>query len=221
MLLAIQPFQVELLISPDLWEFDRFFFEKHKSLCGIDEAGRGPLAGPLVACAVHWFSPPENLPVKDSKALPEKERRRLFFKIISSCSFFSFGLVSVAEMRNMTMHQANLLAMERALLGLPLIPGLVLIDGKFVLPRFKAAPQLAIVHGDSVSGAIASASILAKVYRDTLMIALDRLYPQYGFARHKGYATREHYQVLKKMGVTQEHRINYQCLRSFLENEGV
>lgn len=207
------------MTPPNLWEFDRFYFEKHKSLCGIDEAGRGPLAGPLVACAVHWFSfPPENLPVRDSKTLTEKERKRLFFKIISSCSCYSFGVVSVAEMSSLTMHQANLLAMERALFSLPLVPGCVLVDGKFTLPRFKAAPQLAIIHGDSLSGVIASASIMAKVYRDTLMMALDRLFPQYGFCRHKGYATKEHYQVLKKMGVTQEHRLNYHCLKTFLAN---
>jgi ribonuclease HII len=210
---------VELLDSGNLWNFDKPYFKKFKSVCGIDEAGRGPLAGPLVACAVHWFSPPhEVLPVADSKVLQEKERKRLFFRIISSSSHFGFGLVSVAEMQHLTMHQANLLAMKRALLNLSLTPGVVLIDGKWTLPGYKRAPQISIIKGDSLSGVIASASILAKVYRDVLMLALDRLFPEYGFCRHKGYATSEHYQVLRRIGLTTEHRTNYQCLKIFLED---
>ncbi len=210
---------MEFLDSLNLWSFDKPYFEKFHGVCGVDEAGRGPLAGPLVACAILWSSPPfDNPPVRDSKVLSEKVRKGLFFKIISSCSHFSFGLVSVAEMKYTSMHQSNLLAMKRAILGLPSTPGVVLVDGKWTIPGVKSSPQIPIIKGDSKSGVIASASILAKVYRDMLMLALDRLYPQYGFCRHKGYATQEHYQVLKKIGLTTEHRINYQCLKPLLKD---
>lgn len=208
---------MELLDSISLWEFDESYLQNYRSVCGVDEVGRGPLAGPLVACAVLWDSLPfEVIAVNDSKKLSDKKRRTLFFKIISSCVAFSFGVVSVREMRNISMHQVNLLAMKRALLGLPSNPGIVLIDGKWVVPGYKRSPQQAIVKGDCLSAAIASASILAKVFRDRIMLALDRLYPQYGFARHKGYATEEHYRALHLFGLTSEHRLNFGCLKIFI-----
>ncbi|MCR4428887.1 MAG: ribonuclease HII [Caldiserica bacterium] len=209
---------MELLTSSNLWSFDLPFFEKFKTVCGIDEAGRGPLAGPLVACAVAWSQPCPEIKVKDSKALSEEARRALFFKIIHSCLKFSFGIVTPLEINHLNMHQANLLAFKRAFRGLGLRPGVVLIDGKWSFDGAKNPPQIPVIKGDAKSGVIASASILAKVYRDTIMLALDKIYPIYGFGKHKGYATRDHFLAIEKEGISCEHRINWKCLRSFLED---
>ncbi len=210
---------MELLNPQSLWNFDLPYFKKYKTVCGIDEAGRGPLAGPLVACAVVWATPPEEIKVKDSKALTEKARRELFFKIISSCPNFAFGIVTPLEMGHFNMHEANLLAFRRAFENLGLNPGVVLVDGKWTFDGLKGPPQIPIIKGDAKSGVIASASILAKVYRDTLMTCLDRIFPQYGFSKNKGYGTRDHFRAIERKGLSPEHRENWHCLRSFFKGE--
>lgn len=209
---------MELLNSPDLWNFDLPYFKKYKTVCGIDEAGRGPLAGPLVACAVVWATPPEDIKVKDSKVLTERARRELFFKIISSCLKFSFGIVTSSEMRHCNMHQANLLAFRRAFANLGFNPGIVLVDGKWIFDWLKGPPQIPIIKGDAKSGVMASASILAKVYRDTLMASLDKIFPQYGFLKNKGYGTRDHFLAIEREGLSLEHRKNWKCFRLFLKD---
>jgi ribonuclease HII len=180
-------------------------------LCGVDEAGRGPLAGPVYAAAV--ILDPER-PIdglNDSKKLSEKKREALYDEIVEKASAWSVASASVEEIEVLNILQATHLAMCRAAQGLELVPGLILVDGNR-LPPDLPAPARTVVKGDVLSETIAAASILAKVSRDRLMRELDRRYPQYDFARHKGYGTALHYERLREHGLSPVHR------RSFLKN---
>lgn len=180
-------------------------------LCGVDEAGRGPLAGPVYAAAV--ILDPER-PIdglNDSKKLSEKKREALYDEIVEKASAWSVASASVEEIEVLNILQATHLAMCRAAQGLELVPGLILVDGNR-LPPDLPAPARTVVKGDALSETIAAASILAKVSRDRLMRELDRRYPQYDFARHKGYGTALHYERLREHGLSPVHR------RSFLKN---
>jgi ribonuclease HII len=181
-------------------------------LAGVDEAGRGPLAGPVVAAAVMLD---ELHPIKglaDSKTLSPLRRERLYDEIRAKALCCSVAEASAREIDELNILQATLLAMRRAVEGLRLRPHRVLVDGNR-LPVL-AMPAQAIVKGDAKVQSIAAASILAKVHRDRLCLELHDRYPQYGFATHKGYPTAEHLQALRKHGACAEHRRSFAPVRS-------
>ncbi len=173
-------------------------------LAGVDEAGRGPLAGPVLASAV--ILDPKNpiIGLNDSKQLTEKQRNYYFHLIVDKALAVHVGSASVAEIEQHTILVASLLAMQRAVAGLEVQPEYVLVDGN-QLPHWSY-PSMALVKGDQRHPAIAAASIIAKVTRDREMVALDAKYPGYGLARHKGYPTAAHVQALASKGVTPIHR---------------
>lgn len=186
-----------------------------KLVAGVDEAGRGPLAGSVVAAAVILH---ENHPIAgltDSKKLSAQRRHVLETEIKQHAMAWSIAEASHHEVDEINILQASLLAMRRALLGLNVLPELVLVDGNR-LPRLENYQMRAIVKGDLYEPCISAASILAKQYRDRQMLELDRLYPQYQFARHKGYPTALHRELLKKHGVSPAHRRSFRPVRDLL-----
>ena len=194
---------------------DRLFESGYRMVCGIDEAGRGPLCGPVVAAACIL---PRGLIIEglnDSKKLTEKKREALFDKIIESALAYSIASASVEEINDTNILEATLLAMRRAVNGLCPLPDYLLVDGNIC--RGFDIPGRAVIKGDATSPNIAAASILAKVTRDRLCIELDRQYPQYGIAKHKGYGTADHYKALREYGVPPIYRTKF--LRSFYEKD--
>lgn len=186
-----------------------------KLLAGVDEVGRGPLAWDVVTAAV--ILDPEN-PIEglnDSKKLTEKKREQLFDEIQQKALSFCIARASVAEIDSINILQASLLAMKRAVDGLAIVPEYVLVDGN-KLPRWHY-PSETVVKGDSRVAAISAASILAKVTRDREMDNLDKVYPGYGFAGHKGYPTKVHLAALANLGVTDIHRKSYAPVKAQLE----
>ena len=182
--------------------------EGYDRICGVDEAGRGPLAGPVCAAAV-ILPPDAELPgLNDSKKLSEKKRELLFPLIQEQAVAWSVAFASVEEIEELNILRATFLAMNRAIAGLNVKPDLALIDGN--QNREIAMPSRTVVHGDARCACIAAASILAKVSRDRLMKELAVRYPQYGFEKHKGYGTKAHYAALREYGPCPIHR------RSFL-----
>lgn len=174
-------------------------------IAGIDEVGRGPLAGPVIACAVILEV---TIPgVTDSKKLSEKKRSHLAKEIAAQAVCYAYGRAEPDEIDRLNIHQATLLAMKRALLGLSVRPEKILVDGLYV-PETDI-PAQAIVNGDALVDVIGAASILAKVYRDEEMIALAHQYPGYGFEKHKGYPTASHRDALVRLGVTDIHRRSF------------
>lgn len=173
-------------------------------ICGVDEAGRGPLAGPVFAAAV--ILPEGHIieGVNDSKKLSEKKRDLLFDKIIDECVCYSIGTASEREIDEINILQATFLAMKRAVDGLEIKPDLALVDGNQIPP--VNADVLTIVKGDGKSASIAAASIIAKASRDRYMIELAKQYPQYEFERHKGYGTKLHYEKIAEHGICEAHR---------------
>lgn len=173
-------------------------------ICGVDEAGRGPLAGPVFAAAV--ILPEGHIieGVNDSKKLSEKKRDLLFDKIIDECVCYSIGTASEREIDEINILQATFLAMKRAVDGLEIKPDLALVDGNQIPP--VNADVLTIVKGDGKSASIAAASIIANVSRDRYMIELAKQYPQYEFERHKGYGTKLHYEKIAEHGICEAHR---------------
>ena len=194
----------------DLWAYERELWENGLSaLCGVDEAGAGPLAGPVYAAAV--ILPREvDLPgLNDSKKLTEKRREALFDLITAQAAAYSVARVEAAEIDEMDILNARMLAMTRAIDGLSVRPDLCLIDGNRDHGSRYAiqAPHITIVGGDGKSASIAAASILAKVSRDRYVSTeLDGQYPQYQFAKHKGYGTKLHYEMLNQYGPCPQHR---------------
>ena len=189
----------------DLWRYEReAFAEGFAVVCGVDEAGRGPLAGPVCAAAV--ILPRETVidGLNDSKKLPDKKRRELYDIITERAVAYGIAFASEQEIDEVNILQATFLAMERAMEKLSVRPQLALIDGN----RAKdfGLPVRTIVSGDALSASIAAASILAKVTRDRLMEELDGEYPLYGFAVHKGYGTKRHYEALRAFGPCPIHR---------------
>lgn len=183
-------------------------------LAGVDEAGRGPLAGDVVAAAV-ILDPARPIPgLRDSKKLPEGRRRELAEAIVENATGWSVARASVAEIDRLNILQASLLAMRRAVLALQPAPDYVLVDGNR-LPRWDFASQ-PVVRGDDRVAAIAAASILAKVRRDAEMAALEGVYPGYGFARHKGYPTAAHLAALRRLGVSPAHRRSFGPVKTLL-----
>ncbi len=187
-------------------------------VAGVDEAGRGPLAGPVVAAAVilHPARCPDGL--ADSKKLSAARRERLYAAICAEAVAWSVAEVSVAEIDRINILQASLLAMEKAVAGLAVTPARALVDGNQA-PRLPC-PVQTVVGGDALEPAISAASILAKVHRDRLMCELDAQYPGYGLAGHKGYPTKAHIRALEELGVTPVHRTSYAPVRRVLERKG-
>ncbi|HEV2440507.1 MAG TPA: ribonuclease HII [bacterium] len=173
-------------------------------VAGIDEVGCGPLAGPVVAAAVVLRPSPPIRGLNDSKRLRREERETLVIEIRERAEAIAVGEASVAEIDRWNILGATRLAMQRAVAQLTPPPGFLLIDGRHVLPN--GFPQTAIIKGDATCACIAAASIVAKIARDRMMLELDRQYPEYGFARHKGYATAEHLAALDRHGPTPIHR---------------
>ena len=193
-----------------MWEIENSLYsETVQLICGVDEAGRGPLAGPVCAAAVIL---PRDLQIPgltDSKKLTDKKRRELFPVIQGQAVAYGIGLASEQEIDEINILQATFLAMRRALDQLSVRPDLALIDGN--RETDFGLPVKTVVKGDSLSANIAAASILAKVTRDNIMIQLSEQYPEYGFEIHKGYGTKAHYAALTEHGASPVHR------RSFLK----
>ncbi len=184
-------------------------------ICGIDEVGRGPLAGPVVAAAV-ILDPKRPIDgLDDSKKLTEKCREQLFEQIRSRALAWSLGRAEVAEIDELNILWASLLAMRRAVEALPLCPRHALIDGNRI-PEDLPCSAEAIVGGDGSEPAIAAASIIAKVSRDREMKELDGHFPGYGLARHKGYPTKQHIDALQRLGVSEIHRRSFGPVRRLL-----
>lgn len=177
-------------------------------IAGVDEAGRGPLAGPVVAAAVILpFPPPLNLGIKDSKALSPKARSSILMDICKSAVAVGVGTVWNEEIDEINIHRASLKAMAKAVEALSRRPDFILIDGRFGIDM--AVPELAVVRGDGLSVSIAAASIVAKTARDRIMDAYHRIYPCYGFIRNKGYGTEEHLAALMSTGPCPIHRKSF------------
>jgi ribonuclease HII len=186
-------------------------------MAGVDEAGRGPLAGPVVAAAVMLNDADPVLGLADSKLLTEKKRERLFDEIRAKALCFCIAEASVEEIDRLNILQATMLAMRRAVEGLRLKPAMVLVDGNR-LPILKIAAE-AIVKGDAKVAAISAASILAKVTRDRQCLKMAETYPEHGFAKHKGYPTAEHLAALQAHGVTPWHRRSFGPVRAILDKQ--
>jgi ribonuclease HII len=199
----------------DLWFFEKKAAENgHTDIAGIDEAGRGPLAGPVVSAAV--ILPPTfaDTGVADSKKLTPKKRSILYSRIYSQAVSIGIGIVDPAEIDRINILQASLLSMAMAVDNLRPQPGFLLIDGKFRIS--SSLPQSPIIRGDSLSISIAAASIIAKVTRDRLMEKYHYYYPQFDFARHKGYPTKAHKKAICVHGCSPIHRKSFKGVKEHL-----
>ncbi len=200
----------------DMWEIERSYLDAGvRLICGVDEAGRGPLAGPVCAAAVIL---PPNLEIpglNDSKKLSDKKRRELFPIIQEKAIAYGIGFADHGEIDEYNILQATYLAMERAIANLSVKPEMALIDGN----RAKdfGLPVRTVVHGDSLSAGIAAASVLAKVTRDDVMLRMAEEYPGYGFEIHKGYGTKAHYDAIRQLGMCPIHRKTF--LKKFYGTE--
>jgi ribonuclease HII len=199
----------------NMWSIENGCFEKgYNLICGIDEAGRGPLAGPVVAAAVILPKGLEIPGLNDSKKLSDKRRRDLYPIIMEQAISYGIGLATHEEIDDINILQATFLAMERALAQLKVKPDLALIDGN--RQKDFGIPVETVVKGDSLSASIAAASVLAKVTRDDMMLALAEEYPGYAFEIHKGYGTKAHYEALRNLGPSSIHRMSF--LKKFYGN---
>ncbi len=185
-----------------------------KLIAGVDEAGRGPLAGPVIAAAVILDDKNQIEGLGDSKTLSEKTRFRLAEQIRQKSVAWAIGQVEHEEIDELNILNASMLAMQKAVQALGVAPHHVQVDGNRC-PELNCSVE-AIVKGDAIIRAIGAASILAKVTRDTIMIEMDERYPGYGFAKHKGYPTRQHNDALARLGVCEIHRRSYAPVRKFL-----
>ncbi|MBR4770864.1 MAG: ribonuclease HII [Clostridia bacterium] len=181
----------------------------YTAICGVDEAGRGPLSGPVVAAACILPAGCEIPGLNDSKKLTPKQRDRLFDTVREVAIAYAIGMASPEEIDQLNILNATMLAMRRAIEGLPVKADFALIDGNCA--RGIDLPHKTVISGDALSVSISAASILAKVTRDRICLENDRDYPEYGFAKHKGYGTREHMDALRRLGPCPLHR------RSFLK----
>ena len=192
----------------NMWEIEQgYFAEGITCICGVDEAGRGPLAGPVCAAAVIL---PANLEIpglNDSKKLSDKRRRELYPVIMEQAVAYGIGLADHQEIDEINILQATFLAMERAISNLSVKPELALIDGN--REKNFGVPVKTVIHGDSLSASIAAASVLAKVTRDDIMLKMAEEYPGYGFEVHKGYGTKAHYEALAQKGPCPIHRMSF------------
>lgn len=192
----------------NMWAIEQEFYDKRIALvCGVDEAGRGPLAGPVCAAAV-ILPPHTEIPgLNDSKKLTDKKRRELFPLIQEKAIAYGIGFASEKEIDEINILQATFLAMKRAVSQLSVVPEHIIIDGN--RNSDFGIPSTTVVHGDSLSASIAAASVLAKVTRDDIMLQMAEQYPGYDFEIHKGYGTKAHYAALQKNGPCEIHRMTF------------
>ena len=203
------------MTSASMWFFEQKAAENgYTSIAGVDEAGRGPLAGPVVSAAVVLPMDLEDSGINDSKKLTPKKRDLLHDFIQENAISVSIGVAEVREIERINILQASLLSMERAVSGLTIPSDYLLIDGKFTLSLSVA--QEAVVKGDSRSISIAAASIVAKVTRDRIMEELHSAYPVYGFDRHKGYPTKAHKEALRSFGPCPVHRTTFRGVKELI-----
>ena len=205
----IRDFKAEKERIYQLSRYEREYASYH-SICGIDEVGRGPLAGPVVAAAVILPKECDILYINDSKKLSEKKREELYDEIMEKSLAVGIGLVSPERIDEINILQATYEAMRKAINNLSILPDILLNDA-VTIPGVSY-PQVPIIKGDAKSISIGAASIIAKVTRDRLMVEYDKVFPQYGFASNKGYGARTHIEALKEYGPTPIHR------RSFIKN---
>ncbi|MFT8668416.1 MAG: ribonuclease HII [Liquorilactobacillus hordei] len=204
--------QVELKKFKQRFNYEQAFWQEGKQLvCGVDEVGRGPLAGPVVAAAVILPHDFDIIEVNDSKQLTGKTRERLYSQIINQALSFSIGISDNYEIDTVNIYQAARIAMLRAVMGLSLKPQQLIIDAMEIDSPIE---QLKLIKADSKSVSVAAASIVAKVWRDHLMNFYDRLYPQYDFKSNDGYGTRKHLDALNIYGVTPLHRRSFEPIKS-------
>lgn len=189
------------------WDRELALYGGAETVCGCDEAGRGPLAGPVVAAAVVLAPGTEISGLDDSKKLSARRREALFCEITEKAVAYSVALASVYEIEKYNILNSALLAMGRAAQTLCVSPSLALVDGNTV--RGLSIPARAVVGGDGICPSVAAASVLAKVTRDRLMEHFDKLYPGYGFSAHKGYGTKAHYAAITQLGPTPLHRMSF------------
>ena len=202
-------------MEPDLWLFEKKAFQKGFSrIAGIDEAGRGPLAGPVVSAAVIIPISLQIPGISDSKKLTPKKRNYLYEKIYDLAVSVGIGIVDPLEIDRINILQAALLSMAMAVENLAPQPDFLLIDGIFLIS--SALPQEAIPKGDALSASIAAASIVAKVTRDRLMERYHQDYPQFGFSKHKGYPTKAHKEAIRKFGCCLIHRRSFKGVKEYL-----
>ena len=206
--------RVSPLNAPDRTHFERMgFAQGFQRIAGLDEAGRGPLAGPVVAAAVILPRDAVFPGLRDSKKLSALRRERFFEEIGRRAVAIGIGMVEPEVIDRINILQATILAMRRALEGLAVTPDYLLIDA-LTLPGFQI-PQKALIRGDDLSQTIAAASVMAKVTRDRRMLEYDRLYPEYHFGAHKGYGTAEHLQALERFGPSPIHRRTFRRVLPF------
>ena len=192
----------------DMWSIENSWFEKgFQIICGVDEAGRGPLAGPVCAAAV-ILPPNAEIPgLNDSKKLSDKKRRELYPVIKEQAIAYGIAFVDHEKIDEINILQATYMAMGQAIAQLSVKPDLALIDGNRAADF--GVPTETVVHGDSLSASIAAASVLAKVSRDDYMLEMAKAYPQYGFEIHKGYGTKAHYAAITEHGTSPIHRMSF------------
>ncbi len=212
------------MIVPDYSREERLFQKGYLNIAGIDEAGRGPLAGPVVAAAVVFSKTSKvnnliEIGLRDSKILSSRKREYLYEKIIEYCKDWSVSVISEEIIDNENILEATKLAMRRAVESLKTTPDFLLIDGISVIDNFSIS-QLAIPNGDKYVFSISAASVMAKVTRDKILIELDSEFPDYGFAKHKGYGTKEHFDVLLQKGPCKIHRKSFRPVVDIMSKLG-
>ena len=208
----------DLASSERTWEIERELKNRgFLSIAGVDEVGRGPLAGPVLAAAVILDDSFDYSGVGDSKKMTPKGREKAFWLIVKRARAIGLGLASQGEIDRMNILKASLEAMVRAIRGLGTPPDFILVDGNFPVPL--DLPQRALPRGDSRSLSIGAASIVAKVIRDRMMLAYDKIYPVYGFASHKGYGTKAHLEALALHGPCGLHRLSFKRVKPGGESE--
>ncbi len=205
----------KIILHKELFDFDSEIRRDHPIICGVDEAGRGPLAGDVYAAAVVFSEGVEIEYLNDSKKISEKRRELLYDVIVEKADAYCVATASVEEIDSMNILQATMLAMKRAVEGLGIAPDIALVDGN-KLPDLGCEARY-VIKGDATSASISAASVLAKVSRDRYMKQIAEKYPQYAFEKHKGYGTKLHYEMLEKYGVSDVHRKTF--LRKFYDNQ--
>ncbi len=196
-----------IILHKELFDYDSNLRKEFPVICGVDEAGRGPLAGDVYAAAVILKDGLLIDYLNDSKKISETRREKLYDEIIKKADAYCVATATVSEIDNLNILNATMLAMKRAVAGLGIIPSLALIDGNRT-PDLNCESRF-VIKGDSHSASIAAASILAKVSRDRYMKELALKYPEYGFEKHSGYPTKLHYEMIRKYGISDVHRRSF------------
>ena len=201
--------------EPDTYSLERSLKQKgYQWIAGLDEVGRGPLAGPVIAASVILLDKCDNSSFVDSKTINAKNRSRLYKELKQNGAQISVGVVSEADIDRLNILQASLLAMKKAILSMPVQPDFLLVDGNQPVPI--SIPQQTLVKGESKSASIAAASIVAKVVRDEMMDQYHLQYPEYNFQKNRGYPTLEHRNAIKTYGPCAIHRQSFKCVKEFL-----